>query len=297
MKRPMGELIAALRDEWGVQESENVDWRAIERTVFARIRRERSAERARFSAGRHGLWALAGAIAVAFLGVVAVLAGKGRGIVRVDPVMSRDGPAGKIVDMGGAGRVLVNGSAARSGALVVLGDVIETRGSEVTIARDGLLTFTVENNSRLSVSHIRGPLVVSLERGAVRAHVMPVADGEAFAVDVEQSRVAVHGTFFRISRAGSHAAVDLIEGVLSVGNAPRSGPVMGTIVTAPAHADFTVSNAVATMKVTHDADAIRPLPASAFPSDAEPAAVAAQRLRAKAQSEGGAPPWSPPVND
>jgi FecR-like protein len=295
MKRPMSDLIATLRDDWGVQESENVDWRAIERAVFARIKRERSAERARFSAGRHGLWAMAGAMAVAFLGVVVVLAGKGREIARVDPVTNRDGRAGRIVDLG-AGPVLVNGSAARSGALVVLGDVIETRGSEVTIAREGALTFTVENNSRLSVSHVRGPLVVSLERGAVRAHVTPVVDGEAFAVDVEQSRVAVHGTLFRVSRVGLHAAVDLTEGVLSVGNAPRSGPVMGTIVTAPAHADFTVSDAVATMRVTHDLNAVRPLPPSAFPSDAEPAAVAVQRLRLKAQSEGGAPLWSPPIN-
>jgi ferric-dicitrate binding protein FerR (iron transport regulator) len=292
----MGELIATLRDEWGVQESENVDWRAIERTVFARIKRERSAERARFSAGRHGLWALAGAIAVAFLGVVAVLAGKGREIARVDPVTNRDGRAGKIVDLGGAGPVLVNGSAARSGALVVLGDVIETRGSEVTIAREGSVTFTVENNSRLSVSDVRGPLVLTLERGAVRAHVTPVADGEAFAVDVAPSRVAVHGTLFRVSRAGSHAAVDLIEGVLSVGNAPRSGPVMGTIVTAPAHAEFMVSDAVATMKVTHDLDAVRPLAPSALPSDAESADVAVQRLRAKGQAEGALPQWSPPIN-
>ena len=83
------------------------------------------------------------------------------------------------------------------------------------------------------MSRLRGSLVLALKQGAVEAQVVPVASSEAMAVDVGPSRVAVHGTRFRVARTGEHAVIDLNEGAVSVGQAPRIGSTLGGLVTAP----------------------------------------------------------------
>jgi hypothetical protein len=267
MKGSLDTVIASARDQWGVEESRGVDWPTIDGLLFARLDRERDAERSRFVSGRRGPWALVAAIGAALAVVVIILAGQGHEIARTDPEIGGPDVGGTIARMSGDDPVLVNGAPARPGTLVLLGDSIETRGSEVEITRAGL-TVDIERNAQVFVRHARGPLVLALEQGAVRARVAPVAKGEAFGVDVANSRVAVHGTVLRVARTGSIADVDLSEGVVSIGNAPRTGPVLGTLVTAPAHAQFTVSDGAGTMTVTHDPRAVRPLPA--WPSAVEP---------------------------
>jgi len=84
-----------------------------------------------------------------------------------------------------------------------------------------------------------------------------VPSGEAFAVDVGHSRVAVHGTHLRVARVGEHVVVDLSEGVISLGEAPRIGSTLGALLTAPAHAEFTTSDAEGTLTLTHDPAVLR----------------------------------------
>ena len=50
----------------------------------------------------------------------------------------------------------------------------------------------------------------------------------------------------------------LTEGVISLGEAPRVGSTLGTLITAPAHAEFTSADPRGTLTVTHDPGAIRP---------------------------------------
>jgi hypothetical protein len=268
MKSSLSTVVARARDQWGVDESRGVDWPTIDGLLFARLEREQDAERARFVSSRRGPWALVAATGAAIAVVVAILAGQGRERVGTDPEIGSPDVGGKIARTSGDDPVLVNGSPARTATLVLLGDSIETRGSEVEITRAGL-TVDIERNSQVVVRHARGPLVLALEQGAVRARVAPVANGEAFGVDVSSSRVAVHGTVLRVARVGSRADVDLNDGVVSIGDAPRTGPVLGTLVTAPAHVQFTVSDAAGTMTITHDASAVRPPPA--WPSAIEAA--------------------------
>ncbi len=87
---------------------------------------------------------------------------------------------------------------------------------------------------------------------------MPVASGEAFAVDVDGARIAVHGTHLRVARVMDHVTIDLTEGVISLGEAPRVGSTIGTLITAPAHAEFTSTDLKGSLTVTHDPGAIRP---------------------------------------
>jgi hypothetical protein len=132
------------------------------------------------------------------------------------------------------------------------------------------------------VTHAQGALVLALTEGAVEAQVVPVPNGEAFAVDVGLSRVAVHGTHLRVERFGEHVIVDLSEGVVSLGPAPRVGSTLGSLVTAPAHAEFGVSDAEGSLTLTHDPSAVRP-PLSTTLSASAPARPPAQAVAAAPQ--------------
>jgi hypothetical protein len=162
------------------------------------------------------------------------------------------------------------------GATIRLGDVVEVTSGAAIIERPGKLTMRIEGGSRAAVTHTDGALVLALARGAVEAQVVPVSHGEAFAVDVDGSRVAVHGTHLRVARSSDRVTVDLNEGVVAVGNAPRTGSVVGSLVTAPAHAEFTATDLVGSLSVSHEAAGVRP-PVALGPSatHAEPGAVAA----------------------
>jgi hypothetical protein len=174
------------------------------------------------------------------------------------------------VAIDGSGGVLVDGRPASGGIGLRLGDVLETGSARATIERPGKVTLTVEPGSKTVVTHVQGALILALERGAVEAQVVPVPAGEAFAVDVEGSRVAVHGTHLRVAREGSRVIVDLSEGVVSIGRAPRTGSLLGTLVNAPAHIEFDAADPAATLTQTHDPAGVRApvgqLPAAASAS-------------------------------
>jgi hypothetical protein len=153
--------------------------------------------------------------------------------------------------------VLVDGKPVVVGATLHQSDVIDATGGRVTVDRPGKLTFVLEKGSRATVTHVQGALVLALEQGAVEAQVVPVPNGEAFAVDVGTSRVAVHGTHLRVARDGSHVVVDLSEGVVSLGDAPRVGSTVGSLITAPAHAEFSAGEPESTLSLSHDPSLVR----------------------------------------
>jgi hypothetical protein len=51
--------------------------------------------------------------------------------------------------------------------------------------------------------------------------------------------------------------VDLNEGVVAVGEAPRAGSVIGTLVNAPAHVEYESTDPAGTLTQTHDPAAVR----------------------------------------
>jgi FecR protein len=261
MKAPIDRLIEEARDGLGVRESRDVDWGSVDEGLFARIEQQRRAERARFLPGPRRAWAVTGAAALAACIVVAMVADSIR-----EP--SSAAPAAAVADevLGTVSRVdgehvgTVGGATAERGTPVRLNDVIDAFGGDVVVERAGKVKFLVERGSRVQVTHGlsgRGPLVLALEQGAVEADVVPVPQGEAFAVDVDHARVAVHGTHLRVARAGDRGQIDLSEGVVALGEAPRVGPVLGALVTATAHADFVASDPRGTLHVTHDPTAVR----------------------------------------
>jgi ferric-dicitrate binding protein FerR (iron transport regulator) len=256
MSDPFEKLLEEARADLGVDAARRVDWKAVDAALFARIEQERRAERARFAPRRRRGLTLAGVGLAAAVAIVALLAGRTReplGPERVATIES----AGSVMAIEGGGAVLIDGRPAANGAGLSLGDVLETGGARATVERPGRVTLTLEPGSKVVVTHVQGALILALEQGAVEAQVVPVAAGEAFAVDVAGSRVAVHGTHLRVAREGERVLVDLNEGVVSIGEAPRAGSVLGTLLNAPAHAEFMAADAAGTLTQTHDPAAVR----------------------------------------
>jgi ferric-dicitrate binding protein FerR (iron transport regulator) len=252
MSGPLQKIVAEARQEF---RAETVDWHAVERGLFARIEADRRAARMRATRERGQLWTGAAA-ALAAAGIVLVLVARPG---RERPTAQGDGDrsAATLLAVMGPGEVLVNGAQAPVGVSLHRGDVVEARGAKATLVRPGRVTMVIEAGTRAVVARVEDPLVLTLDRGAVDAQVVPVPSGEAFAVDVDGSRVAVHGTHLRVARDAGRVTVDLSEGVVSVGRAPRAGSVLGALVTAPAHAEFAAADVRGTMTVTHDPSAIR----------------------------------------
>jgi len=286
MKRPLDEVIALARRDFGADASRRVDWERIDHSLFAQIDEEHAAERARLAKPRGRRWAYVGSVAMAVAATLGILVGKNHEPPSLPPapLAHADLLAGRLAEMRGEGSVLLNGVAVAPGASVRLGDALETRSAEATFIREGAASVVVEQNSRLLVRQVSGTLILALERGAVQAHVTPVATGEAFAVDVAETRIAVHGTILRVARVGDHAAIDLAEGVVSVGAAPRVGPLLGSLVTAPAHVEFSVADALKTLSVSHDPTRVRPIPLSASASAlSTPRPDEPEKLRARSE--------------
>jgi hypothetical protein len=248
-------LVREMRDE--TEAPPAVDWAAVDERLFARIREAERAEEVAARGRRVVWWPIAAALAVA-AGVAFVVASP-RESAPLDQVGT--GSSGVLGADGakllsGEG-VTIDGHAASRGDVVRVGAIVETSTDRAELERPGKLTMWIEPSSKVSVTRGGSALVVALERGALEAQVVPVPEGEAFAVDVGPSRVAVHGTHLRVARDGEQVAVDLTEGIVSIGAPPRTGSTFGDLVTAPAHADFTSGNLAATLSVSHSPASVR----------------------------------------
>jgi ferric-dicitrate binding protein FerR (iron transport regulator) len=274
MSDSLDKLVRESRSQLGVRESQNVDWAKVDAALFRRIEAAQRAERAELAPRRGRAWApVAAGLTLAAAAALAVGAMHGRA-TGPSPVALEDGAG--VLAVAGGGQLFVDGKPAGVGAVLHTGDVIEARGAQATLERPGKLTLLFERGAKATVTRVQGALVLALQEGAVEAQVVPVPSGEAFAVDVGPSRVAVHGTHLRVSRIGERVAVDVSEGIVSLGEAPRIGSTLGALVTAPAHAEFTTGDAEGTLVVTHDPAALRaPMPLGSSPPSGASASSAA----------------------
>jgi ferric-dicitrate binding protein FerR (iron transport regulator) len=250
-----------------VPRDRDLDWAALEARVMDRVAKEPAPAPRESDRGRVMRF---GALALAAAAAIAVVVRKDRDAplletTTVDGADRADALAGSLRATEGAGEVRVGGLAAVAGQVLRPGDVLEADGARAVLERPRKVTWLLEKAdgiARARVKAVGEALVVALDDGAIEAQVTPVPSGEAFAVDVAAAsrvvRVAVHGTHFRVTRTGSRVAVDLSEGVVSIGVPPRSGSTYGSLVTAPAHVDFDVADLAGTLHVDHAPAAVRP---------------------------------------
>jgi hypothetical protein len=288
-------VLGDVRRDWGTDEARRVDWEAVDKRLFARIEHEHRAER-RSILPVHGRTWKAMAAGLAAAAAVAIVAGSAldRRSVETERAGAID-EAASIAGIDGSGEVLVGGRPGSVGTPLRLGDVVEARGVQVTLGRAGKLIVVLERGSAVAVTHVQGALVLALARGAVEAQVVPIASGEALAIDVGPSRVAVHGTHFRVARTGEQVSVDLNEGVVSVGEAPRTGSTRGGLVIAPAHAEFFAGDAQGTLRVTHDPSSVRMGAILAPAAQLKPAAMAPAAGLTLPRSESNGETTTPPT--
>jgi hypothetical protein len=164
----------------------------------------------------------------------------------------------------GGGELLVNGvRVSERHASLHDGETATARGGDAVFAAPGRVDWSLERGTEVTVVRAGtngGAIVLGLRVGAVEAQVTPVAAGEAFAVDIEGVRVAVHGTHLRVARTDrdtTKVVVDLSEGVISVGTPPKAGSTVGQLVMAPAHVEFSVADVSGSLRVEHDPSRVR----------------------------------------
>lgn len=177
-----------------------VDADKIERGLFAKLADEPAPDRAR--GGFLSLPLAAAAIAAAALGYL---------VLR---------PTADVAPSAALGTSVATGTGAAvdpTAAPVEATKRLEARDEELKVVRDGLATFVLEPGSAARVVRDDDVFTVDLERGAIRAYVVPRVEKERVVVLSNGVRVAVHGTVFRVARTGMATDVDLLRGTISLG--------------------------------------------------------------------------------
>ncbi|XXX73626.1 FecR domain-containing protein [Sorangium sp. So ce134] len=215
-------------------------WDAIERELFARIERPAPVRRAappqRSPLGR----ALAFAAAAAAIALAVLAAGRS-----APPVAATSAPP-RTRDLADVPRAA---GAADDLAFRALrpGDAVETAAHAISFADVGSVRWTLLPNSRAVVRAVGAAgvgHVIALERGSVRADVVTRAPEEglveAFAVDVDGTRVAVHGTLFTVTRLQDRVEVDVEHGTVAVGPAAYRGATTAHLLVGPSRGTFSL---------------------------------------------------------
>jgi len=108
------------------------------------------------------------------------------------------------------------------GDAIGAGTVVVSDDREVVVEHHDRATWTLAPRSNALVESTGDVITVALNEGSVSAHVVKSPRPESFVVRVEKTRIAVHGTRFRVDRVGTKVQVELAEGVIAVG--PVGGP-------------------------------------------------------------------------
>lgn len=115
---------------------------------------------------------------------------------------------------------------------------IATGEREEHFAREGLASWAFEPGSKATVLEHDGLVEVALAEGAIRVEVVPQPVPERFIVVAGETRVAVHGTRFRVARGAEKVEVDVEHGVVSVGAKSAAASAAAVLVTAPQGGTF-----------------------------------------------------------
>lgn len=103
-----------------------------------------------------------------------------------------------------------------NGDQLALGTRLTAGNQNLVVEHQGRARWTLEPHATAFVSNSGEYLTVQLESGALSAAVVPNPKPETFAVEAGGTRVAVHGTAFRVERSGDRVLVQVSEGTVAV---------------------------------------------------------------------------------
>src|SRR4029079_6822731 len=123
-------------------------------------------------------------------------------------------------------------------------EAAESGAEPLSYHRAGVVSFTLAPRSRVEMaSSDPGSMTVTLIHGSIHADVIPHPNGEAFAVEIDRTRVAAHGTSFTVTRHENHAMVDIEHGAVAVGPVGHPGSTQGWLLVGPDRAMFSLDGA------------------------------------------------------
>lgn len=180
--------------------------------------------------------------------------------------------------------------------------VVESDQIPVRFDLPGVVSWTLDPDSRVKVLTTTAPHVVTLERGAIHAEVVPRHDSnqmvESFIVEAGSTRVAVHGTVFSVERLADRVLVEVTRGSVTVGPAGHRGVTTGRLLVGPAKAAFSLENGELLETLAARPDPSEVVAATDDPAPAVEAPVAADtdgapKAVARVQSPAPAPSVAP----
>lgn len=202
----------------------DLDWDSVESTLLARIANAKQTPRA---VPRRMTWLVPAALAAfASLAVGALLLRPGT----AGRIGGSEGAANAVLSPAPAGRPeSVDGDALSSGAVV-------TSGQQAVVVRHvDHVTWTLAPEGVAQVESVGDVVALALDKGSLSATVTKSLRPESFVVRVEKSRIAVHGTRFRIDRLEKSVHIEVTEGIVAI------GPVGGKSFELPAPGSVVVS--------------------------------------------------------
>lgn len=189
------------------------------------------------------------------------------------------------------------------GERLELGDWLQSGERELYVEHPGRAKWTLSPHSRARLVSQGDRLTVMLESGSLLAEIEPQSGAESFAVEVKQTRIAVHGTVFRVTVAPDRVKVMVQRGTVVVGSTSQHGRTEGFVLTAPMAGTFSLDGAKSgqiegaptsvTTGSTHESPRYRVAQTATPGPDASkdtelPSAVASGQAPASAEAEASA---------
>lgn len=259
MTLAMDRMAQSLRDSASTQEP---DWDAMEARLMAQVEVQEVQERkaTRYRSMGAGFLALAASFALWMGHTQAPQATSEQPLAAaVEPVRSRVVDASTLAEVRWTDEVWRDASSLKSG------DILEPTG-ELALATIGQVRWRLSPGARAVIVRASNEVrpTVRLERGSLHAKVVPVAPGsgidESFAVEVAQTRVAVHGTEFTVDVRDASLLVTVDEGVVGVGPVGSNGRTERALLTAPTQAEVSADGASTVTRLPYG-EAVAPTPA------------------------------------
>jgi FecR-like protein len=215
VKRPVSRKSALRRlvREARADKPAELDWASMEERLLRQVRRESQPQAPAWYA-----WAWVALAAAAMLALWFVAA---RAPVALPQAQTT--------------RSVTDDALRRDGDALALGVRIATSDRSVSVQHAGRASWTLSPNSAAQLATKGERITVRLERGSVLSEVVPNPKPETFVIEAASTRIAVHGTVFRVALEDGRVVVQVSEGTVAVG---PLGAAPGFLLKAPAHGDF-----------------------------------------------------------
>lgn len=239
-QRPAEHTLAAVLEEARRVPAPELDWDAMQGRLWRSIDQAPKAESRRWS------WQS--------LGAVAALAAATAGVFWLAP---RTAPSPH------ATASIATQVDTLDGDVLARDELLQAGPNGLHVSHRGRAEWVLAPHASASVQEHGDVVRIRLVAGSLRAEVVPTEQKERFIVEAAGTRVAVHGTVFRVELAGDRNLVDVEEGVVAVGPLEPTQAVP-VLLRAPTHAEFALagsplvhSQAVAIKQGAHENHASR----------------------------------------